>query len=185
MFMSGINKKWGESDQQSYYVLMDEINSESCSSVINWIFESNFAEKKPEMLNLFICSPGGCVASAFALIDVMRGSTIPIRTVGIGEIASSGLIIFLAGLKGERILTPNTSILSHQYSGGSIGKHHDLMATVKQFELTHSKIVRHYKKYTKLTEEEIEKLLLPAQDVWLSSEEALKMGICDKIKDLA
>lgn len=184
MFMSNINKRYGDSDQQSYYVLMEEISMESCHAVINWILEANFAEKRPEVLNLFICSPGGDVSAAFALIDVMRGSAIPIRTIGIGEIASCGLIIFLAGKKGERILTPNTTILSHQYAAGSMGKHHELMSAVKQFDMTDAKILNHYMKYTGLSEEEVRSKLLPPHDIWLSAKEAAEFGICDKIKEL-
>jgi ATP-dependent protease ClpP protease subunit len=38
---------------------------------------------------------------------------------------------------------------------------------------------------TGLTEEEIKKTLLPPHDVYLSAEEALKLGICDHISQLA
>lgn len=184
MFMSHINKNWNDSGEQSYYILMDEISMETCQNAISWILEANFAEKRPEVLNLFICSPGGDVSAAFALIDIMRGSSIPVRTIGIGEIASCGLIIFLAGKKGERILTPNTTILSHQYAAGSMGKHHELMSTVKQFNITDLKILNHYMKYTGLNEEEVRTRLLPPHDVWLSAAEAKGLGICDKVKEL-
>jgi hypothetical protein len=42
----------------------------------------------------------------------------------------------------------------------------------------------HYKKCTGLKEDVIRKYLLPPQDVWLSSEEALDLKICDIVKDL-
>ena len=76
------------------------------------------------------------VPSCFALIDIMKGSRIPIHTVGLGVIASCGLLLFITGEKGKRTLTPNTSILSHQYSWGSYGKEHELFAQVKEFELS-------------------------------------------------
>jgi ATP-dependent Clp protease protease subunit len=91
----------------------------------------------------------------------------------------------LAGQKGKRILTPNTSILSHQYSWGAFGKEHELFATVKEFDLTTKKMLAHYKKYTSLTEIEIRDILLPPHDVWVSPKDALKYGICDIIKDLS
>jgi ATP-dependent Clp protease protease subunit len=152
---------------------------------VEWIFEANFTEERPEMLNLIITSPGGDLNAAFALIDVMRGSAIPVRTIGLGQIASAGLMIFIAGDKGMRILTPNTSILSHQYSWGAIGKEHELFATVKEFDLTTKKMIQHYKKCTGLTEAKIREVLLPPQDVWLSPQEAKKLGLCDDVKDLS
>ena len=119
--------------------------------------------------------------SAFALIDIMQGSKIPIHTLGLGQISSAGLLIFMAGTKGFRTLTPNTSILSHQFSWGSDGKAHELFATMKEFTLTQKRMIDHYKRTTQLSEEEIKTVLLPAHDVWLSAEEALALNICDSI----
>ena len=165
--------------------MMEEISLSSVKQAVEWIFEANFTEERPEMLNMIITSPGGDLNAAFALIDVMRGSAIPVRTIGLGQIASAGLMIFIAGDKGMRILTPNTSILSHQYSWGAIGKEHELFATVKEFDLTTKKMIQHYKKCTGLTEAKIREILLPPQDVWLSPQEAKKLGLCDDVKDLA
>ena len=122
---------------------------------------------------------------AFALIDVMRSSKVAIKTVGLGSIASAGLMIFLAGARGRRVLTPNTSILSHQFAWGSSGKAHELFATVKEFQLTETRMIEHYKLSTGLDDEVIRRVLLPPQDVYLSAQEALQYGICDHVADLA
>jgi ATP-dependent Clp protease protease subunit len=174
-----------ESSKHSFMLMMEEVTLSSVKNAVEWIFEANFTEERPEMLNLIITSPGGDLNAAFALIDVMRGSAIPVRTIGLGQIASAGLMIFIAGDKGMRILTPNTSILSHQYSWGAIGKEHELFATVKEFDLTTKKMIQHYKKCTGLTEAKIREVLLPPQDVWLSPQEAKKLGLCDDVKDLS
>jgi len=103
---------------------------------------------------------------------------------GLGQIASAGLLIFLAGEPGRRVLTPNTSILSHQFSWGSDGKAHELFATMKEFELTHKRMVDHYKKCTGLDEEQIKTALLPPHDVYLTAEEALALNVCDVISSV-
>jgi ATP-dependent Clp protease protease subunit len=167
-------------------VLMDEINHETVKPVIEWILHENHVRKKKHKeLLLMICSEGGNIAEAFALIDVMRSSKIPVKTVGLGSIASCGLLIFMAGAAGRRILTPNTSILSHQFSWESEGKSHELFATIKEFELTQKRMVTLYKDATGLEDDVIRKVLLPPQDVWLSEEEALGYHICDAIADLS
>jgi ATP-dependent Clp protease, protease subunit len=163
---------------------MEEVTLSTSKQAVEWIFEANFAEERPEMMNLIITSPGGDLNAAFALVDVMRGSSIPIRTVGLGQVASAGLMIFIAGTHGQRILTPNTSILSHQYSWGAFGKEHELFAQIKEFDLTTKRMIAHYKKCTGLKEDQIREYLLPPQDIWLSSVEAKKLGICDDVKDL-
>jgi len=164
------------------YVLMDSVSNDSIRPVIEWILHENYVKKKKlKELLLMVCSNGGDIEEAFALIDVMRSSKIPIKTVGLGSIASCGLLIFLAGAKGRRILTPNTSILSHQFSWESEGKAHELFATVKEFELTQQRMVRHYQESTGLDEDTIKQVLLPPQDIYLSAQEALEYHICDAI----
>jgi ATP-dependent Clp protease protease subunit len=170
---------------QGMYVLMDEIDTESVRPVVEWILHENYVRKRRHKeLLLMICSGGGDLGSAFALIDVMQSSKIPVKTVGLGSVSSSGLLIFMAGALGRRVLTPNTSILSHQFSWGSEGKSHELFATLKEFELTQTRMIDHYRRCTGLDDATIRQVLLPPQDVWLSAQEALQYRICDHVADL-
>lgn len=167
------------------YVLMDDVNPDSIRPIIEWILHENFISKKRRKeLLLMICSSGGDIEPAFALIDVMRSSNIPVKTVGLGQIASAGLLIFIAGSAGRRVLTPNTSILSHQFSWGSDGKAHELFATIKEFELTQQRMLDHYLLCTGLEMDSIKTKLLPPHDVWLTAQEALDLNICDAISGL-
>ena len=170
--------------QNGVVVFMGDVTVETMSPLIDWILAENYSEKKKKELTLGICSRGGDLNACFALVDIMKGSKIPIRTVGLGMIASCGLLMFITGAKGRRVLTPNTSILSHQYSWGSIGKEHELFARVRELELTTERMINHYKKCTGLKETDIRKYLLPPHDVWLSAKEAKKLGLCDKVEQI-
>ena len=170
--------------QNGIVVFMGDVTVETMSPLIDWILAENYSEKKKKELTLGICSRGGDLNACFALVDIMKGSKIPIRTVGLGMIASCGLLMFITGTKGRRVLTPNTSILSHQYSWGSVGKEHELFARVKELELTTERMINHYKKCTGLKEADIRKYLLPAHDVWLGAKEAKKLGLCDKVEQI-
>jgi len=169
--------------ENGYYYMAENFTSESTKPIIGWIIENNLMPdpRRRKELTLIINSPGGEVHSAFALIDTMKGSAIPIKTIGIGMIASCGVLTFMAGAKGKRLLTPNTSILSHQYSWGSKGKEHELFARVREFELSTERMLTHYKKCTGMSEKKIREILLPPEDVWLSAKEAVKYGIADKV----
>jgi ATP-dependent Clp protease protease subunit len=174
----------GALNDNGIYVFMSEVTAASIKPVISWILYENFVtelKKKKKELLLMICSEGGELQSAFALIDVMISSNIPIKTVGLGQIASSGLLIFMSGSPGRRILTPNTSILSHQFSWYSEGKGHELFATMKEFTLTQERMVEHYRRCTGADDETIRSKLLPPQDIWLSAQEALDLKLCDGI----
>lgn len=168
------------------FVLMGDIDTDSVRPVIEWILHENYvAKKKQKELLLMICSQGGDLSAGFALIDTMRSSNIPVKTVGLGCVASAGLLVFLAGTAGRRILTPNTSILSHQFSWNSDGKAHELFATMKEFDLTQKRMLSHYRTTTGLDDDKIKTTLLPPHDVWLSAEEALELNICDAISQTA
>jgi ATP-dependent Clp protease protease subunit len=170
--------------EEGIFLFMEDFNEESCKNAINFILTHNIQDKPLKKLQLMINSPGGSVHACFALIDVMKGSRIPVHTIGLGMIASCGILTFMAGKKGHRYLTPNTSILSHQYSWGSRGKEHELFAVVREFELSTERMLEHYKKCTGMSEKKIREVLLPPQDVWLDAKEAIKYGIADKIKEI-
>ena len=170
-------------NDNNIFLFFDEFDDQTVKPATQFILEKNLSKNgRPSHLTLIINSPGGELTSAFALIDIMNGSDIPIHTVGVGQIASCGLLVFMSGAKGHRLLTPNTSILSHQWSGDLSGKEHELVAQQKENELTNARVLHHYKKITKLKEKIIKKVLLPANDVFLSAEEAIEYGLADAIK---
>jgi ATP-dependent Clp protease protease subunit len=171
-------------DKNAFVMIFDPIDEDVAKQVIQFVIETNYGDpdERPEVLNVLINSPGGSLTDAFAIIDVMKSSTIPVRTIGLGQIASAALMIFLAGTKGQRVLTPNTSILSHRWSGGSgFSKSHELFSIAKEFDLTSQRMLKHYVECTGMKEKDVLKHLLPPEDVFLSAEEALKFGICDQI----
>lgn len=168
------------------YTIFDEITPLSVSSIIEDIIKANISpSENAEMITLLICSPGGDLTAGYALIDTMQGSKIPITTIGLGMIASAALMIFMAGDKGNRILTPNTLIMSHQWSCFTGGKYHELMAQRKYHDIITENVIRFYKKHSTIKNTKtIESLLLPPTDVYLTPEEALKYGLCDRIEPL-
>jgi ATP-dependent Clp protease, protease subunit len=171
-------------DEHNIFLFTEDFERKTVRPVIEFILRKNLLPDhlRPDHLTLVINSPGGEVDAAFALIDIMKGSAIPVHTVGLGQIGSCGLLVFISGHKGSRLITPMTSILSHQYSWGSMGKEHELLSRVKEFELTSQRIMRVYKHCTGLSETKIREVLLPAQDVWLSADEAIQHGLADSIK---
>jgi ATP-dependent Clp protease, protease subunit len=168
---------------QGVHLIFGDIDTDVARQAVKFILEMNFSKNAPENLTFVINSPGGDLTDCFAIIDAMRGSRIPVHTLGIGEVASSGLMIFIAGAKGHRTLTENTSILSHQWvvEGSGTSKEHELIALTKDYEITAKKVMKHYKICTGLSEKIIREYLLPPQDAWLNAKEAKRYKLCDKI----
>lgn len=170
-------------EEYGIFPLFQEIDEDSMEEAVRFILEANL-NKKHDELTLIINSCGGSCHDGFALIDIMAGSKIPVRTVGIGALASMGLTIFIAGEKGKRTLTPNTLIMSHQWAGGVEGKEHELLAAFKHHQMLRDKMVKHYRKHTGLSDTDVKKYLFPASDVFLTAQEAKKLGLCDIVKDV-
>jgi ATP-dependent Clp protease protease subunit len=169
--------------QESTYFLTGEIEHDNINECIKWIVYENLnASDTDKTLTLYINSQGGDVYEAFGLIDVMRSSTLPIRTVGYGSVMSAGFMIFTCGK--ERYIAPNAGIMCHQFSSiEDVGKYHDIKATRKETDRVNKAMMDLLKTNTGLDGRVVKNKLLPAHDVYLTAEEMINLGAADYILD--
>jgi ATP-dependent Clp protease protease subunit len=158
-----------------------EINEDTIEFAIKWLLYENLENKSDKLLTLYINSPGGSLCDAFALIDLMKKSKYPVRTIGIGSIMSAAFLIFAAGQRGQRYIARNTSILCHQFSEDMNGKYHDIRAQMKESEHMNNRMVEFLIECTDLPKKTIKSKLLPPSDVWLTVEEVVELGVADHI----
>ena len=162
------------------FFLNGDIDENNTLDAIRWIMYENFLPGNNE-LTLYINSDGGSLIDAFALIEIMRKSNKPIKTVGLGSVCSAAFLIFAAGAKGKRYIAKTASIMCHQFSDGYVGKYHDVVAMMKENNLTNQRMVDLLKDCTKLDVRTIKSKLLPPTDVWFTAEEIIKLGVADNI----
>ena len=170
---------WTLHNSGSYY-LTGDVDEHSIAPVIKWILAENIT-KRHTQLNLFINSLGGDLYQAFGLIDVMKSSQIPVSTKGIGSLMSAAFLIFISGNKGQRFITKNTSIMSHQFSTYYEGKEHDVKASEKETRYIKQRMLDVIKESCTMDERMIKRKLLPPSDVWLSADECVELGVADAI----
>lgn len=171
-------------EEHGIIYISGSIEDGTSEAVCKQVIEMNIAGKV-DHIQIIINSPGGECSAGFAMIDMMEWSRLPIYTTGIGMIASMGLLIFMAGQKGRRVITPRTSILSHRFSAMSLGSHSQLLAGRKQQDMMHDRIIDHYLRYSSVgSREELEKYLLRDVDTWLTPDESLRLGMVDMIEPL-
>jgi ATP-dependent Clp protease protease subunit len=176
-------KKKGLEDYGIIY-LSGEIGQPTAEAVCKNLIEFNI-KQQVNQIQMIINSQGGLCSAGFSIIDMMEWSRIPIFTTGIGMIASMGLLIFMSGAKGHRVITPRISILSHRFSAMKQGNHSSLIASRKEEDLEHQRIIQHYLSYSRIdTQEELEHYLLRDVDTWLSPQEAVEYGLADVIEPL-
>ncbi len=166
--------------ENSVFFLNGEIGEENIENCIKWITYENL-EDKDKVLTLYINSTGGDLYQAFALIDIMKNSNLPIRTIGIGAVMSAAFMIFASGTQGERYASKNTSFMCHQFTESMDDKYHDLKATMKENDLCNDRMVMILKDATGMAPSVIKKKLLPASDVYLTAEEMIELKIADQI----
>lgn len=161
------------------HFLYGDVDENNIMDTIYWITYENLKIGN-QPLTLYINSDGGSLQDAFALIEVMKKSKKPIRTIGIGSVCSAAFMIFAAGTKGERMISQTASIMCHQFSGDTYGKYHDIKAAAKENDLVNQRMVNLLKEFTGLETRTIKAKLLPPSDVWFTADELLELGVADK-----
>jgi ATP-dependent Clp protease, protease subunit len=167
--------------ENSVHFLVGEIAEENIAECVKWIVYENFDTAKSKVLTLYINSTGGNLYDAFALIDVMRTSHHPVRTISVGTAMSAAFLIFAAGAPGERYAAKNASFMCHQFTENMDAKYHDLKATMRENDICNQKMVDILKEATGMAPSVIKKKLLPASDVYLTAEELIELGVADHL----
>ena len=183
---SEVDKKPQEKGLSDYGIIYvsGAIEAATAEGICKQIIEYNI-KGEVNQIQMLINSPGGSCPAGFSIIDLMEWSKLPIYTTGIGMIASMGLLVFMTGEPGRRVITPRTAILSHRFSAFSMGNHSQLIASRKEEDLEHERILQHYVTYSALkSREELEQHLLRDVDTWLAPDEALRFGLADLVEPL-
>lgn len=71
-------------------------------------------------IQMYINSPGGSITAGLAIYDTMNYIKNDVVTFCIGQAASMGAFLLMAGKRGKRFALPNSRILIHQPSMGGL-----------------------------------------------------------------
>jgi ATP-dependent Clp protease protease subunit len=94
---------------------------------------------------------------------------------------SAGVLLLSAGVKGNRMIGRSARIMMHPISGGVVGNVFEEMNEVKEHERLQNLMVESLVRETSMSKEEIEKIMKAGHDYFLTPEQAIKMGIVDKL----
>ncbi|MDQ6772783.1 MAG: ATP-dependent Clp protease proteolytic subunit [Candidatus Dormibacteraeota bacterium] len=142
------------------------------------------AEDPEKEIQMYINSPGGSVASGFAIYDTMQYVPPPISTITIGRAASFGTVLLMAGAKGRRFALPNSRIHLHQpliTGSGITGQATDLDIHAREIVRIKDELNRLIAKHTGQPLERVERDT--DRDYFLSPEEAIEYGLIDGMID--
>lgn len=158
--------------------LTGEITTEIANTIIAQLLflEGKDSEKD---ISLYINSQGGSVDAGLAIIDTMNYIKCSVSTICVGLSASMSAVILSNGANGKRFALPNSRIMIHQPLGGAQGQASDIEIATKQLLKTKDKLNSILSKNTGKTLKQIENDT--NRDYYLTSDEALKYGIIDKV----
>jgi len=137
------------------------------------------SEDPEKDIHLYINSPGGEVASGFAIYDTMQFIKPDVSTIVMGQAASFAAFLLLAGAKGKRYALPHARVLLHQPHGGAQGQAVDIEIQAKE-------ITRYRKLLEQLismhTGQDVDKVTKDTdRDFILTADESKDYGIIDEI----
>ena len=158
----------------------DEINSVTASSVIMQLLTLE-SENRDAPITIYINSPGGSISDGMAIYDVMNKVKCPIITVCLGMAASMGAFLLSCGTRGKRYCLPNSTVMIHQPLGGGRGQATEIEIIAKRILALRDKLYRIMSKNSNVDYETMANAC--ERDNYLTPEEALKMGLIDKIID--
>jgi len=155
-----------------------EINDQLANIIIAQLLFLESEDPKKDIY-LYINSPGGSVSATLAMIDTMRHIKPNVSTICVGIAASGGAWLLSSGEKGKRFALPNAEVMIHQPLGGAEGQATDIEITAKHIVATRERLSNILRENTNKTLSQIQKDL--DRDFWMTTEEAKKYGIIDKI----
>ena len=137
------------------------------------------SEDPDKDINVYVNSPGGSVTAGLAIYDTMQYVKPAVSTICVGQAASMGALLLLAGAKGKRFALPNARIMIHQPAGGVKGQAVDIDIQAKEILRMRAKLNEIIVKHTGQSLERIEKDT--DRDYFMGPMEAKQYGIIDEV----
>lgn len=154
-----------------------EVSSEACDTMNAELLYLDSVDNRD--ISLYINSNGGSVVAGLSVVDTMNFIKSDVSTISMGMAASMGAVLLSNGTKGKRYALPHSRIMIHSVSSGFSGHTADIRIEMEQTERCQKDVFKILADNTGKTIEEITTLC--DRDKWYIGNEALELGIVDKI----
>jgi len=172
-------------------VMLDtDVNEHTASLIVAQLLFLE-SEDSAKDISFYINSPGGSVSAGLAIYDTMQFIRPDVHTIVIGQACSMGSFLAQAGAPGKRFVLPESRTMIHRVSSGTPSTRGSIHVQELEFEdarRTFEESVRINKRLTELyvrhntankTYEDLYELM--KFDTFLSAEQAVELGLADKI----
>lgn len=172
-------------------VMLDtDVNEHTASLIVAQLLFLE-AEDPDKDISFYINSPGGSVSAGLAIYDTMQFIRPDVHTIVIGQACSMGSFLAQAGAPGKRFVLPESRTMIHRVSSGTPGTRGSVHVQELQFEdskrafeesqRVNRRLTELYVKHNTAGKTYDEFYELMKFDTFLSAQEAVNMGLADKI----
>ena len=158
-------------------LLSGEIDKESSERFIRQLLLLESLSADP--ITVLIDSPGGDVDAGYAIFDMIRFVSAPVRIVGMGLVASAAALVLLAVPKDRRLGLPNSHYLIHQPLSGIRGVATEIEIHARELEKTRERVNRVIAEETGQSMDRVRKDT--DRDFWMNAEEAIAYGLISRV----
>ncbi len=130
-------------------------------------------------INVYVNSPGGSVTAGLAIYDTLQFVKCDVATYCVGQAASMGAMLLMAGTKGKRFSLPNARIMIHQPWGGAQGTASDIQIQAQEIVKMKEQLNHLIEKHTSQPFEKVVKDT--DRDFFMNADEAKAYGIVDHV----
>jgi ATP-dependent Clp protease protease subunit len=172
-------------------IMLDtEVNEHTASLLVAQLLFLE-AENPDKDISFYINSPGGSVSAGLAIYDTMQFIKPDVQTIVIGQACSMGSFLAQAGTVGKRWVLPESRTMIHRVSSGTPGTRGSVHVQDLQFEdarrgfeeskRVNQRLTELYVKHNTAGKTYDEFYELMKFDTFLSAQEAVNIGLADKI----
>ena len=114
-------------------------------------------------------------------MKMIQEKTCDVSTLGLGKVFSAGVPILASGTKGKRNIAKNCRVMIHNVSSGVAGTLDTMENEIHEIRWIEDSYINCLVENTKLTEKKLRKMLNSKKEVYISAEQAIKLGIADNL----
>jgi ATP-dependent Clp protease protease subunit len=160
-------------------VMLDgEVTQHSASLIVAQLLFLE-ADNPDKAISFYINSPGDSVTAGMAIYDTMKFIKPDIHTIVMGQAASMGSLLAMAGTAGHRCILPNARHMIHQPLGGASGQATDVEIQARELMRWKKVLTNIYVEHTKKSYAELESDM--ERDCFMTASESVTYGLADQI----
>ena len=156
------------------------VDDASSNLIVAQILQLESADSEKD-IHFYINSPGGVITAGMAIYDVMQFVKPDVCTYVLGQACSMGSFLAQAGTPGKRYMLPHARHMIHQPSGGARGMQSDIAIQYQEITKMKDMLTKLYVEHNTAGKNYADFEKDMDRDTFMSAEEALAYGLCDKI----